>query len=450
MWFQMMKNNKIKRITSIALCFVLAALIFLPLQIADAADPLSKDDPIIQDLENQNAQLDKEIANSQEKQKELADKIKDASASANALQSQIDEVQVEVDAYNKKLSVLNNKIRAYDNKITTIENAITEAEEKIKSQEDEIKETQKLLGERLRAMYMAGNVSKIEILMNAKNFETFLNRLEMVSQITKHDNDIVKDLNKQIAGLKKSNEDLKLQKADLMESKKEIESSRAEVASAKSIVDKKKAELDSKYRTLDRYLGKLNSDNAELIAYQQEAEAQKAAYIQRIDDLLSGRVSVGDGTITGGLSWPVPYSSSYITSGFGTRTLHGRTYTHYGIDISMPGADQYNKIVVAAADGVVVKASNICPHNYRKNYNCGCNGGYGNLVIIDHGNGLRAYYAHLATAKVYEGQKVVRGQTIGILGCSGYSTGPHLHFEIRVGQGSRAATARNPMNYIVR
>ena len=85
--------------------------------------------------------------------------------------------------------------------------------------------------------------------------------------------------------------------------------------------------------------------------------------------------------------------------------------------------------IVAAESGTVIASNNSCPHNWGKNGSCGCGGGYGNYVFIDHGNGKLTIYGHLTNAIVSTGQTVSKGQTIGYAGSTGNSTGPHLHFE---------------------
>lgn len=127
--------------------------------------------------------------------------------------------------------------------------------------------------------------------------------------------------------------------------------------------------------------------------------------------------------------WPVPYPDSYISSGYSVRTLNGKTKMHTGIDIVTPGADQNNKIIIACAAGTVVKVDNECTHNYPKNGPC--NHAYGNCVFIKHDNNIVSMYLHLYTASVKVGDKVAAGQVIGIMGCTGYSTGHHLHFQIQ-------------------
>lgn len=449
-----MMRTKENTLLSVLLCMVLSFLLIVPVPGAYAAEKLDEDDPIIQDYRDQIADLDKEIADSKAKQEQIESEMAAASASASALQEQIDAVQVQIDAHNEKIAVLNKQITALDAQINEINKNIEETQKKIEEQQIKIEETQKLLGERLRAMYMSGNVSTIEILLEADSFESLLNRLELVSQITKHDSKIVDELTAQIEELETMKASLEEQMVKLEESKKEVEASKAEVVAAKAEVNKVKSELDVKLNKLERYLSSLDASNAELQKYQAENEAKKEAFLYTIDALLSGMdLSTGNGSVEGGLTWPVPYSNTYITSPFGYRNLGGNRSMHYGVDISMGGASDYNKRVVASASGKVLIASGICHHNYPKNSNCGCNGGYGNYVVIDHGNGMIVYYAHLASVSVSAGQIVARGQTVGILGCSGYSTGAHLHFEVRIADANgsvqnRGNTAKNPMNYL--
>jgi murein DD-endopeptidase MepM/ murein hydrolase activator NlpD len=117
-----------------------------------------------------------------------------------------------------------------------------------------------------------------------------------------------------------------------------------------------------------------------------------------------------------------------ITDYYGVRTWNSEGM-HYGLDIS--GTNVAGSDIVAAESGTVILVSNSCTHNYGKTYSCGCGGGYGNYVLIDHGNGYVTLYGHCQSINVTMGQKVERGQVIAQLGSTGYSTGFHLHFEVR-------------------
>lgn len=128
-----------------------------------------------------------------------------------------------------------------------------------------------------------------------------------------------------------------------------------------------------------------------------------------------------------GFIWPVP-GFGMITSGYGPRSLDN----HKGVDITSGGSGSImGKQIVAVADGIVASVNNSCTHNYGKSGSCGCGGGYGNYVVILHSDGTYAtLYGHMSSVVVQAGQRVSQGQTIGYGGTTGWSTGPHLHFEV--------------------
>jgi murein DD-endopeptidase MepM/ murein hydrolase activator NlpD len=127
-----------------------------------------------------------------------------------------------------------------------------------------------------------------------------------------------------------------------------------------------------------------------------------------------------------GYTWPVP-GYYYVISPF----AEDRGYSHKGIDIT--GGGIMGAPVVAAESGVVIDSNNSCTHNWGKDGSCGCGGGYGNYILIDHGNGCQTLYGHLTSTAVSSGSSVSKGQTIGYVGSTGWSTGAHLHFETRSG-----------------
>ena len=120
--------------------------------------------------------------------------------------------------------------------------------------------------------------------------------------------------------------------------------------------------------------------------------------------------------------WPTTFTK--ISSGFGYRW----GTNHNGVDISN---GTYGAPIYAIADGVVYIVRTGCTHNYPKQYSCGCGGGYGNRVEISHGDGTSTLYGHMLSITVSVGQTVNQGDIIGYVGCTGYSTGTHLHFEIK-------------------
>lgn len=192
----------------------------------------------------------------------------------------------------------------------------------------------------------------------------------------------------------------------------------------------------------NNYNGVYSEENAQAYSDMQKAslgwgiygDPQYVPHVLRYYSVSSGDVEfITDGAT---FAWPVPGHTN-ITSTYGYRwgTLHK------GIDISDGGIE--GQPVVASRSGTVTRADNACPHNYPKNSSCGCGGGYGNRVEISHGDGTSTLYGHMLTITVSVGQTVNQGDIIGYVGCTGYSTGTHLHFEIKWN-----GTQVDPMPYL--
>lgn len=438
-----MKENKLRwnRIVSVllALSFVLALVPFVPqMTPAYAASTQSKID-----------QLDKEIAQYQKKIDANNKKKKKVQQSANAIQEEIDVYQGKINAVNRKIAVLDSEISSMTARINSLQKHQKELQASIQKQEDTIASTRDAMAQRMRAMYLSGNTSNLELLLEADSFAQLLNRIELIARMTKNDSDLINTLQEEIAGVQEEKKQMAKEEAEIQANRQEIESKKDIQEAAKADIVKDKAVVDAKKKVLDNQIDDINGDNADLQKKVAEARQQQQAFMNSLSATVSARGSTGSGQANGTMLWPVPYGDSYISSGYGNRTVNGYSSFHYGIDITRGGADQWTTQVIAADSGTIIIASNACSHNYRKSSSCGCNGGYGNYVVIDNGNGLQIYNAHLYKATVSVGQHVSAGQQIGILGCTGYSTGPHLHFEIRVNDGSsRSAAARNPLNYV--
>lgn len=429
-----MTTNR-NRLLSLLLAFAVFAVLAIPTPVGIQA--YAADSAVSQKI----ADLDEKIAASQEKIKENEAKKKEAQQNADTIQESVDLLQSQINAYNSKIDVLNSQISTLNKDLTSTQEKIAKTEADMAVQKEQIAATQSLYADRLRAMYVTGNVSNLEILLEADNFRDFLNRLEMLTRISKHDNAIIKTLQDEIAVYEKTEATLKESEKKLVSDKEQIENSKSMQQEAKAQVVSAKGDLDSKVNTLETYISGLDKNSAELNNYIAKARAQQQAYMNQVNANLAATASTGNGAYSGTFIWPVAGGGTYVSSGYGSRWGS----FHYGIDITSASG---NNPIVAAAAGRVTISSNACSHNYRKDYNCGCNGGYGNYVVIDHGNGLLTYYGHMAHASVAVGTYVQQGQQIGNMGCTGYSTGPHLHFEVRVNDGtSRSVAARNPMNY---
>ena len=408
-----MNRANVKKRMSTVLAMILIFAMMIPqlsFAITDAEQAeIDRINSQMQDLEN-------EIAASQSKIDEIERRKADKKSTVNDYLNQVNELDAQISNFNKKIALLSQSIAALQAQIKT-------TQENMKVQEQEISKTKELLSERMRAMYMAGETSSVEILMSADSFETFLTRMELVQSIARHDSKLIDELQKKI-------DELKAMENSLVEQQTKVQADKDAQAAAKAQLMPKKKALNSTITLMNREISNLNKQSTEKQKIQQRLEAQKEAFENELDRILSGETSSGSGSV-GAMIWPLPYRGTYITSPYGYRTMNGVTKFHYGIDISM--ADKYNKNLVASADGTVIYASN----------DGSWNGGYGNYLRIDHGNGVVTVYGHCQSLKVVKGQKVTQGQPVAIMGTSGNSTGVHVHFEVRINN-----VKKNPLNYV--
>lgn len=281
---------------------------------------------------------------------------------------------------------------------------------------------------RIKYMYEKGDSSFLDLLMQSKSLSELLNRAEYISKISEYDRDMLN----QYAAIKEEVAD----KEAVLESEHEQllvlqESTEAKQASVEQLLSEKAAELKN-------YEAKISSAENQLDAYQQDIKAQEdkikqiEAEIKRKEEEARKKaeaagqkyntVSIGDIKFI----WPCP-SSSRITSNFGGRSspTEGASTNHQGTDIgASTGAD-----IVAAASGQVTIAT----------YSASA----GNYIMINHGGGVSTVYMHCSKLLVSPGDTVKQGQVIGKVGSTGYSTGPHLHFGVRL-NGSYV----NPLKYV--
>ncbi len=447
-----MKNST--KIFSVLLALV---LLFTAIPFSASAKTLADFDAEIEKLEQEIADSYKDKANAKATLKKLQEQ-------SRAIDQKIALIEKEMAPIQMKISELTEKIKEFEKRIKELEKEIDDVTAQMEQQKQDIADTQELLRRRLRATYMAGETSELEIFLSATDFSDFLSRTEFLRQVAKHDTNVIKDLENQIADLNRMLEELDLKRTEIEEKKKSVEADRAEEQAEKAVLDVKmdkvkaeQAKNDANMKKQNAIIGKLDQNSAEYQRLLEEAEREKAEFAAQLDKEINNEGSKGDGTVVNGeinhnfrvskkgLISPIQEPSVYYSAtysqhssrgtasvdlcGPANRVINGKTY------YTTKGAKFY-----AVADGVVTKSSYIASSN-------------GHYINIDHGNGLSSLGAHLDARYVSVGDKVKQGQVIGLVGNTGNCwprptesnpvAGSHLHFEMRL-NGNRI----NPEIYL--
>lgn len=357
----------------------------------------------INELESKQAKV-KEQINS------LKSDIGDQEKLKDALQDEIDTVQAQIDVYNGQL--------------TEVENRLSEIEAQKEQKQNDLENTKQTFMTRLRAMYVSGDNSMLNVLLSANDFGDFLYRDQLLSSVTDHDNTIMEQLKADIKAVEELETQANEEKQEIQSIKSEVDAKRAELGDRMKEMNAVISELEGQKSgledQLDEYAAAIDEFEAKI-----QAEAAAAAKNNNSSASQSPSYSGGAKPNAGGWVWPCPgfyYISSYVGPRWGR--------THNGLDIA--GGSIYGKPIVAARAGTVIDAG----------WN---SGGYGNYVMINHGDGFITIYGHMSSVAAYNGQSVSAGQVIGYVGNSGRSTGPHLHFEVRLN-----GSVEDPLDYVSR
>ena len=376
------------------------------------------------------------IEEMEQRQKELEEQNAAFEAQLEQSREQVAQQQEYVDALVGKVQTINEEIAVSRKKIAALDEDIKAKQKEIDAKNDEIKGSVETLRARLRTIYMAGDVSSLEIILGAKDFTDFLDKVEMVQFISDHDEKLINDIQAQLDVISAEKVQLQNQKKAQEKEQQNLEAKQDELNALleanKDVLANLQAASDEVEMKLELSEEELSNLSDEIQEYyrkkQEEEEARRKAAEQGNSSSGSsgydGPSSV-DVPSDGGYVWPTP-GFYYLSSVF----YEPRSYEyHGGIDIA--GADIMNTPIFAAASGTVISTCSSCEHNWSKYYSCGCGGGYGNYVWIDHGNGKETIYGHMTYPVVSTGDYVSAGQLIGYVGTTGFSTGPHLHFECR-------------------
>lgn len=365
-------------------------------------------------------ELQQEIDQNNSKIDELEKEKEDINSAMYTMQSELDIILDDITKKSKDLASIQEKITDYSNSITEKENQIKSIsddieikENEIKTKEEEYNKRKKMMDNRVRSYYKSNITTEIiTLLISANNFNDLLSKVNTLNKLISLDKTMMKDIKEMQDELSLIKEDLevllknvKIEKSELEGIKKSLELEKqtfeVEMESLNNLEKQKQYTLQTlsdKEKSLVKSISDLTNENEEL-----EKEIQKILNQNSINNGVSTESSF------------IRPISGYISSTFGSRTdpIDGSSSYHKGIDY----ASGYGTPIAASKSGTVIYA--------------GYNGGYGQCVMIDHGDGYVTLYGHMQDYYVSYGQTISQGEILGEVGSTGWSTGPHLHFEIR-------------------
>lgn len=377
------------------------------------------------ELEAKQAKLDEELQNVESLLSEYEDKA--------------EEVDKYLEEYDNKMKVQEEQVKVVEEQIKIYEEKLAELEEDIALKEAEIDSGIEQFGQRLRALYMAGNDSLASVLAGSSDFYDMLARMEFVERVSKHDNDLIDSLNTQIDEFEKTKaeyedtlEKLEKKKAEEEKYYEELRETWNNHAETKQMHENMIADYEARADEIAEEQAEVEKElQAEIRRLQEEAERKrkeeeerrrKEEEKKRQEAEANGEVYVPEESTPTysetGFIWPVPTVRN-TSDTYGERWIveEGRNDFHKGVDITKPGCG--GETIVASAGGTVIQASD------KGN-------GYGKCVIIDHGNGIATLYAHCSQLYTTMGATVSQGDAIAAIGSTGYAYGNHLHFEVRI------------------
>lgn len=375
--------------------------------------------------------------------KELKGKLSDLEDQKASVKAELDSLAGKVDEVAKTRAALQKEIKLTKEEITTVTAYIDRLQDQIDVKTTELDAAIKALdskkerfSETVRTTYEQGETSYLEVLLNASNFSDLLSRLEIVSAIMDDNKKIVAEYTAAKEDIQQKRDDLQATQDEQVQYQEnlkykaeELKSSEEQQKALQKSLQAYQKEQKAEYERITSAMDTVSDQIAEQSRKEAAAAAAAAAAAKKKGGSSSSSTttttSSGATRYSGTFTWPLPgYTNNSSAYGWRVHPIYGTRKFHKGEDIPAPTGTP----IVAAASGTVTTA--------------GWVSGYGNYTVINHGGGVMTAYGHQSAIHVSVGQTVTAGQTIGLVGSTGNSTGPHLHFEVYVN-----GSTQNPMSY---
>jgi len=349
----------------------------------------------------------------EEQKQQNQEKKEQAEEQLQYVEEELSQAIVKIQQLDDKIRQAEKEIEQMGEKLQTLEANVNKTTQELEKVQKNYDENQALMEERLVVMYECGDISYLDLLLRSSSLVEFLSNYYVIEEIVKSDRELLESIEKE--------------KNEIETKKRQLEKEKADLKMLKVRQEQAKIIMQNNKTVQQNEIDKLTDSEKELQQKIQEYKDEEAR-IESLIQLASNNYEYNVEYTGGIMAWPIAKSGTYITSGYSTREhpIQGITKFHTGIDIGNAG---FGAPVIAAADGVVSMASYY--------------GGYGNCVMINHGNGISTLYGHGQKILTTVGTTVKKGDLIMEVGSTGMSTGPHLHFEVRV-NGSHV----NPLPYV--
>lgn len=346
----------------------------------------------------------------QTQRQELESQIEGANGELENVQNELSENLQQLEKLDERIAASEQELEKLNTKVAELQTSMEEVQAKLKIAEENYNKQKQLLDSRLIAVYESSDTQYLDVILSSRSISEFLSNYFLITELASRDTEFL--------------EEMQTKKEEIELEEQKIEKAQEQIAEIKTNQIKTARILENTKTVRENFIAKLSDKEKEL---QLQIEEYNAKYNEVNREILSIALSGIDTKYIGGeLAWPVP-GYTRISSKYGMRyhpILHINKL-HTGVDISAPMGANF----IAANDGIVTKA--------------GMNTAYGNMVIIDHGGGISTLYAHGSEILVEVGQTVKRGDAVLKVGSTGYSTGAHAHFEVRLN-----GVVTDPMPYI--
>lgn len=339
------------------------------------------------------------VSNLRDQQANLQSQLEASNAQIEIINSDISEFVAEIAQLNEDITSQEIEVELLRKQKAELEETIEKTEIELDNITEEYAKQKKSLEQKLVVSYKAGETKYLDMLLQSSSLTEFISNYYMIEKIVSLDNELLVKTSEQ-------KESLELAKLELKKQKKQL-------AETTEISEKKAISLQNMKFIKNSYINQLSEEEQEytsdIINMQNEIKKVETEILE------AANLNIGFDYVGGEMAWPVP-GYTRISSSFGMRThpITGVYKLHTGTDIVAPLGASF----IAVNDGVVVKSE--------------MNTAYGNMIMINHGGGVSTLYAHGQERLVEVGQEVKRGDEVLKVGSTGYSTGPHAHFEVRI------------------